>query len=100
MAGRDLSRRTGWARHDELVGASARVASLNSKFTRLAYRKDPDPPHRVTTGRDLQLASTVAGPRGQPHNYMVPQQINVRVAIRYRADWTIGKFGTVRRNRG
>jgi len=36
----------------------------------------------------------------QPRNYIVPQQINVRVAIRYRADWAIGKFGTVRRNRG
>jgi hypothetical protein len=48
----------------------------------------------------LQLASTVAEPRGQPRNYIVPQQISVRVAIRYRADWAIGKFGTVRRNRG
>ena len=35
----------------------------------------------------------------QPRNHIVPQQINVRVAIRYRTTQAIEKFGTVKRNR-
>jgi hypothetical protein len=35
----------------------------------------------------------------RPHNHIVPQQINVRVAIRYRTAQAIEKFGTVKRNR-
>ena len=34
-----------------------------------------------------------------PRNHIVPQQINVRVAIRYRTAQAIEKFGTVKRNR-
>jgi hypothetical protein len=32
-------------------------------------------------------------------NRIVPQQIQLRVAIRYRVGRALGKFGTVRRNR-
>ena len=35
----------------------------------------------------------------RPRNHIVPQQINVRVAIRYRIAQAIEKFGTVKRNR-
>jgi hypothetical protein len=35
----------------------------------------------------------------RPRNHIVPQQINVRLAIRYRTARAIEKFGTVKRNR-
>jgi len=34
-----------------------------------------------------------------PRIYIVPRQINVGVAIQYRAGQSLGKFGTVNRNR-
>jgi ribosome maturation protein Sdo1 len=40
-----------------------------------------------------------AGRSPRPRNHIVPQQINVRVAIRYRTAQAIEKFGTVKRNR-
>jgi hypothetical protein len=40
-----------------------------------------------------------AGRSPWPRNHIVPQQINVRVAIRYRTAQAIEKFGTVKRNR-
>jgi hypothetical protein len=40
------------------------------------------------------------GQQGWPLNYIVSQQINVGVAMPYRAGRVIGKFGMVKRNRG
>jgi hypothetical protein len=40
------------------------------------------------------------GSKGGPRNYIVSQQINVGVAMLYRAGRVIGEFGTVKRNRG
>src|SRR5262249_54530058 len=60
-----------------------------------------------TTTRDW-LSDTLWGRRHgpfsgafppRPRNHIVPQQINVRVAIRYRTAQAIEKFGTVKRNR-
>jgi hypothetical protein len=52
----------------------------------------------LARGRDL-LSALLRGYLTRPCDYIVPQQINVRVAIPYRAGRTIGKFGTVKRKR-
>jgi hypothetical protein len=53
----------------------------------------------LARGRDL-LSALLRGYLTRPHDYIVPQQINARVAIPDRAGRAIGKFGTVKRNRG
>jgi hypothetical protein len=52
----------------------------------------------IARGREL-LSALLRGYPTRPRDYIVPQQINVRVAIPYRAGRAIGKFGTVKRNR-
>ena len=53
----------------------------------------------LVRGRDL-LSALLRGYLTPPRDYIVPQQINARVAIPYRAGRAVGKFGTVKRNRG
>ena len=53
----------------------------------------------LARGRDL-LSALLRGYLTPPRDYIVPQQINARVAIPYSAGRGIGKFGTVKRNRG
>ena len=53
----------------------------------------------LARSRDLQSA-LLRGYLTRPRDYIVPQQIHARVAIPYRAGRAIGKFGTVKRNRG
>ena len=50
------------------------------------------------TGRDW-LSDTFAGPSPWPRIYIVPQQINVEVAIQYRVSQSLVNLGTVNRNR-
>jgi len=45
--------------------------------------KRPDPPYGRVTGRDFAI-TVGAGPSLWPRDHIVPQQINARVAIRYR----------------
>src|SRR5262249_52826803 len=87
----------GRARHDQLIRAT-RLHFLNLKFTR--WHMVSVPTRRMAGWRAGTCASTLErGPSPWPRNHIVPQQIKLRVAIRYRAGWTIGKFGTVKRNR-
>ncbi len=58
------------------------------------------PTRRVgeATGRELAVRH-FCGAFPRPRNYIVSQQINVGVAMPYRAGRAVGKFGTVKRNR-
>jgi len=54
----------------------------NANFTQLSYRKRSRPVEGFATGRDF--AHRKWG-HPQPRNHIVPQQINVAVAVLYRA---------------
>jgi hypothetical protein len=68
----------------------------STAFSELLELKVPDPP-RGSRRAGTSLAPE-AGLSPWARDYIVSQQIKVRVAIWYRAGCAIGKFGTVKRN--